>query len=160
MQNGQVNGQAVMGVKQKKQQFQTDPNRPFIFPFSHSSAAPTRLVPHAIAEADKLFAQHQYVSLGLFQLWQTRDECMREDRGLGRSGLIGFEPNVSDEQMEMEEEAMRLQWRYEEEELDCQERGDKDGAKAARAKLASAKRLQRVDVIYVSVLDDQSFHGD
>lgn len=76
---------------------------------------------------------------------------MREERGLGVSGLIGFQNlNLDEEDDVIAEEAMRRDWRYEEEEIECQSRGDKEGAKRAKEKRASNKRLQRVDVIYVS----------
>ena len=160
--------------KPKKQQFQTDPNRPFIFPFSHSTPhyssasssssssssrsnltafdqpGPSGLVPYAIAEADKLFSRHAYVSLGLFQLWEARDECMREERGLGRRGLIGFEDLSIEDEDVSEIEARRLEWKLEEEEMDAVSREDKEAAKRAKERLVAAKRLRRVDVIYVS----------
>jgi len=140
--------------KTKKQQYQTDPNKPFLFPYTRSGD-PTSLVPFAIQEADKLYQKHQYVSLGLFQLWQEREECLREERGLGMSGLIGFDKLSLDEDEDDDEvamEAMLRESKYEEEEMECQEKGDKEGAKAAKQKLASSKRLHRVDIIYVSRL--------
>jgi len=138
-------------AKTKKQQYQTDPNKPFLFPYTRSSD-PRSLVPFAIQEADKLYQKHQYVSLGLFQLWQEREECLREERGLGMSGLIGFDKLTLDDDEEDDQaaiEAMLRESKYEEEEMECQAKGDKEGAKAARQKLASSKRLHRVDVIYV-----------
>jgi len=69
------------------------------------------------------------------------------------SGLIGFDKLSLDDDEEDDEvamEAMLRESRYEEEEMDCKEKGDKEGAKAARQKLASSTRLHRVDVIYVS----------
>ena len=137
--------------KPKKQQFQTDPSRPFVFPYSRiASGAPSSLVPFAIAEADKLYHRHAYVSLGLYQMYEAREECLREERGLGRSGLIGFTAGMEEDEDEAAEEAMRRDWKYEEEEQDCLARGQKEGAKAAREKRASAKRLYRVEIIYVS----------
>ncbi|KAI0774182.1 N1221-domain-containing protein [Fomes fomentarius] len=70
--------------KPKKQQFQTDQNRPFLFPFSRSRAGynDSRLVPFAIDEADRLYAKHMYVSLSLWQMWKTREECMTVESGL------------------------------------------------------------------------------
>jgi len=69
------------------------------------------------------------------------------------SGLIGFDKLSLDDDEEDDEvamEAMLRESKFEEEEMECQEKGDKEGAKAARQKLASSKRLHRVDVIYVS----------
>lgn len=147
-------------VKPKKQQFQTDPTKPFVFPYtripaSGSSHSAASLVPFAIAEADRLYHRHSYISLGLYQLWQTRDECIREERGLGRTGLIGFTPSkyLDEDEADMDEEAeeaMRQEWRLEEEEMECEQRGDKEGAKRAAEKRSSFKRLQRVNMIYVS----------
>ncbi|RSH81541.1 Factor arrest protein 11 [Saitozyma podzolica] len=141
------------GPKAKKQQFQTDPSRPFVFPYSRSSGVdPTSLVPFAIAEADKLFHKHAYISLGLLQMWQVREDCLREERGMGRSGLIGFSTAFDDEEDEEEMEAMRREWRYDEEEQSCLAQGDKEGARIAREKRAAARRLHRVEIIYRSTL--------
>jgi hypothetical protein len=69
---------------------------------------------------------------------------------LGRSGLIGFSSGWEDEEDEAEVMAMRREWRYEEEEQECLAQGDKEGARIAREKLAAARRLHRVEIIYVS----------
>ena len=78
---------------------------------------------------------------------------MREERGLGKRGLIGFDDLSmdDDEGDEADMETMRLEWRFEEEEMECKSRGDKEGAKKARERLMAAKRLRRVDLIYVSI---------
>ncbi len=65
--------------KPKKQQYQTDQTRPFLFPFSRGQQ---RLVPFAIDEADKLFAKHMHVSLALYQMWRTREDCILDESGL------------------------------------------------------------------------------
>ena len=72
--------------KPKKQQFQTDQNRPFLFPFSRSTLRRKggSLVPYAIDEADQLYHKHMYVSLSLWQMWRTREECMTRESGLER----------------------------------------------------------------------------
>ena len=72
--------------KPKKQQFQTDQTRPFLFPFSRSALRQRngRLVPFAIDEADRLYTKHMYVSLSLWQMWRTREECMSTESGLDR----------------------------------------------------------------------------
>ncbi|KAG8960113.1 Factor arrest protein 11 [Tulasnella sp. 419] len=67
--------------KPKKQQFQTDPTRPFLFPFSRIRGS-RRLVPFAIDEADKLFAKHMHISLALYQMWRTREDCILDESGL------------------------------------------------------------------------------
>ncbi len=76
---------------------------------------------------------------------------MREERGLGRSGLIGFSNlHLDDDEDEAGDEAMRRDRRYDEMEMDCSTRGDKEGAKTAREKRAASRRLHRVEIIYVS----------
>jgi hypothetical protein len=140
--------------KPKKLQFQTDPSRPFVFPYSQTTQGPpSSLVPYAIDEADKLYHQHAYVSLGLYQLWQAREDCLREERGLGKSGLLGFSSLALDDDVdEAAEEAMRRRWVYEEEEMRAEAKGDAEGAQLAREKLGAARRLYRVEVIYRSML--------
>ena len=73
---------------------------------------------------------------------------MREERGLGASGLIGFSSLRIDD--EDDEQAMRRDWKYEEEEMKAQEKGDTAGVKLAQEKRAASRRLYRVEVIYVS----------
>jgi len=75
--------------KPNKQKYQTDQNRPFLFPFSrratyggYRDARDGRLVPFAIDEADKLYHKHMYVSLSLWQMWRAREECMSVESGL------------------------------------------------------------------------------
>ncbi|EIW70890.1 hypothetical protein TREMEDRAFT_68268 [Tremella mesenterica DSM 1558] len=139
-------------MKPKKQQFQTDPNKPFVFPFSRLSLnGPGSLVPYAIDEADKLYHKHAYVSLGLYQMWTEREEYIREERGLGQKGLLGlsFEDEEEDEEAE---EAMRREWKYEEEEEEAKERGDKEGMRIAKEKKLASKRLHRVEVLYKGIL--------
>lgn len=68
----------------KKQQYQTDQTRPFLFPFSRSrmTSKNAPLVPFAIDEADRLYNKHMHVSLALWQMWRTREECMASESGL------------------------------------------------------------------------------
>ncbi|KAI0053040.1 hypothetical protein FA95DRAFT_1552928 [Auriscalpium vulgare] len=70
--------------KPKKQQYQTDPTRPFLFPFSRrrGRGGDIMLVPYAIEEAENLYGKHMYVSLSLWQSWRTRDECVTAESGL------------------------------------------------------------------------------
>ena len=54
------------------------------------------MVPYAIDEADKLYKQHAHVSLGLYQLWKEREEFLKEEIGLGSTGILGLGvPNAS-----------------------------------------------------------------
>ncbi|KAG8889650.1 Factor arrest protein 11 [Tulasnella sp. 332] len=75
--------------KPKKQMYQTDQTRPFLFPFSRIRGR-QRLVPFAIEEADNLYAKHMHVSLALYQMWRTREDCI-----LDESGLQNLPPSVS-----------------------------------------------------------------
>ncbi|KAI0265108.1 hypothetical protein BC834DRAFT_924381 [Gloeopeniophorella convolvens] len=70
--------------KPKKQQYQTDPTRPFLFPFSRTRGrdGDMMLVPFAIEEAESLYSRHMYVSLALWQMWRTREECIHSESGL------------------------------------------------------------------------------
>ena len=142
----------------KKQQFQTDPTKPFLFPYSHvTSSDPTSLVPFAISEADRLYHQHAYVSLSTYQMWETREECMREERGLGVTGLIGFEPSEFDEIDEITEKLSQLEWKYEMDEMELNETpGQSKEAGINAEKKMAARRLRRVEIIYVSF--DKAFH--
>lgn len=84
-------------------------------------------------------------------MWEQREECLREERGLGRSGLIGFSDLRldDDEEDEVAAQAMRRDWQYEEEGMECSARGDKEGARVAKEKRMASKRLYRVEIIYV-----------
>jgi hypothetical protein len=69
--------------KPKKQQYQTDQTRPFLFPFSRNRFdKDARLVPFAVDEADRLYNRHMHVSLALWQMWRTREDCMTAESGL------------------------------------------------------------------------------
>ena len=70
--------------KPKKQQYQTDPTRPFLFPFTRTRGrdGDMMLVPFAIKEAEKLYGKHMYVSLALWQMWRTREEYIHSESGL------------------------------------------------------------------------------
>ncbi|KAG6832892.1 hypothetical protein H0H92_004776 [Tricholoma furcatifolium] len=69
--------------KPKKQQYQTDQSRPFLFPFPKGQfGRDARYVPFAINEADYLYHKHMYVSLALWQMWRTREDCITAESGL------------------------------------------------------------------------------
>ncbi|KAI9508666.1 hypothetical protein F5148DRAFT_1352615 [Russula earlei] len=70
--------------KPKKQQYQTDPSRPFLFPFSRTRGrdGDMMLVPFAINEAENLYSKHMYVSLALWQMWRTREDYIHSESGL------------------------------------------------------------------------------
>jgi hypothetical protein len=76
--------------KPTKKMYQTDQTRPFLFPFSSGEKRlynqyDTRsggTVPFAIDEAERLYNKHMYISLSLWQMWRTREECMTSESGL------------------------------------------------------------------------------
>jgi len=69
--------------KPKKQQYQTDQNRPFVFPFSsRSRLRNAKLVPFAIDEADRLYEHHMHVGAPLWQMAKTREEYILDESGL------------------------------------------------------------------------------
>jgi hypothetical protein len=41
-----------------------------------------KLVPFAIDEAERLYGKHMYISLSLWQMWRTREDCMTAESGL------------------------------------------------------------------------------
>ncbi|KAJ9093441.1 hypothetical protein QFC20_007123 [Naganishia adeliensis] len=145
-------------MKQKKQQYQTDQSRPFVFPFSRSEMpGPSRMVPFAIDEAEKLYSRHIHISLGLYQLQKTREDYIREESGLGSSGLIGFTKSEFDEDLEDAgdkawQDYQVMDWRYEEQEMITESKGDTLSVKAAKQARASLKRLYRVERIYKAIL--------
>lgn len=143
-------------LKPKKQQYQTDQTKPFVFPFTRAEAGgPTRLVPFAIDEANKLYGRHMHVSLGLWQLSQVRTDFIREESGLGDSGLIGFEKSAYDEDMDdLEDKAWEEyqleDWKYEEKEEQFAMEGNTAGVASVKEARQSLKRLYRVELVYVS----------
>lgn len=66
-----------------KQKYQTDQTRPFVFPYS-ASVQGSRVVPYSIEEADRLYKDNMHVSTELWQMWRTKEEMEREERGLRR----------------------------------------------------------------------------
>jgi hypothetical protein len=144
-------------MKPKKLQYQTDQTRPFVFPFSRSELSdPSRMVPFAIDEAEKLYSRHIHISLGLYQLQKTREDYIREESGLGTSGLIGFTKSEFDDDLEEEDDKawqdyQTMDWRYEEKEMLAQSQGDNLGVKAAKQARLSLKRLYRVERVYVRI---------
>ncbi|KAG9092878.1 Factor arrest protein 11 [Ceratobasidium sp. UAMH 11750] len=71
--------------KQKKLQFQTDQTRPFVFPFSRA----TGTVPVSVEEAERLYKKHMHISLALWQMWEVREACWREESGVDGSVALG-----------------------------------------------------------------------
>lgn len=129
-----------------------------------------RSVPFAIDEADKLYKQHVHVSLGLYQLWKEREEFLKEELGLGLAADEVL--NLHGEKREIEEEAVSdaevedegpprdkvgSEFREKEREARAEEEaakaeGDLKKAKAAREKIDSLVKLERVEAIYASPL--------
>jgi len=54
------------------------------------------LVPFAIEEANALYQRHMHVSLALWQMWKTRDECITAESGLEHlPGIEGVTESLS-----------------------------------------------------------------
>ncbi|CEL63764.1 Striatin-interacting protein 1 homolog OS=Danio rerio GN=strip1 PE=1 SV=1 [Rhizoctonia solani AG-1 IB] len=75
----------LQNPKQKKLQFQTDQTKPFVFPFSRS----TGKIPIAVEEAERLYKKHMHVSLALWQMWEVREACWREETGVDETVPLG-----------------------------------------------------------------------
>ncbi|KAJ3516201.1 hypothetical protein NLJ89_g1274 [Agrocybe chaxingu] len=145
--------------KPKKQQYQTDQTRPFLFPFSKSQFGKNgRLIPFAIDEADRLYNKHMYISLALSQMWRTREDCMTAESGLERMPGADAEfksstfnpdetdngeplPDVAllDQKIEEANEAMK----------NAQTPAEKRKAKERKEDLM---RLKRIEQIYSAIL--------
>ncbi|THH02760.1 hypothetical protein EW026_g128 [Hermanssonia centrifuga] len=146
--------------KPKKQQFQTDQARPFLFPFSRSMAGRRgggSLVPFAIDEADKLYHRHMYVSLSLWQMWRTREECMTVESGLDH--MPGSEkvmdPKIAPNDEEYAEslpDMALLDAKIAEAEAAMAKAETTAEKRKAKERKEDLMRLKRVEVIYSSVL--------
>ncbi|KAG6911746.1 hypothetical protein DXG01_007996 [Tephrocybe rancida] len=145
--------------KPKKQQYQTDQNRPFLFPFPKGQfGKDARFVPFAIGEADQLYNKHMYVSLALWQMWRTREDCITAESGLehmpGEDDFQSstFSANQDPEVAEPLPDVALLDKKIEEtlKTLDTAETsGEKRKAKERKEDLM---RLKRVEQIYSAVL--------
>ncbi|KDQ64661.1 hypothetical protein JAAARDRAFT_234148 [Jaapia argillacea MUCL 33604] len=144
--------------KPKKQQYQTDQNRPFLFPFSRSRfKRNARLVPFAIDEADNLYNKHMYVSLSLWQMWRTREECMTAESGL--PFMPGSEAIVEQKQLPSDDDFLEpladvalLDAEIAESELALKQAESSSERRKARERREDLLRLKRVEQIYNSVL--------
>ncbi|EPT03705.1 hypothetical protein FOMPIDRAFT_1022279 [Fomitopsis schrenkii] len=148
--------------KPKKQQFQTDQSRPFLFPFSRSQMRynGSRLVPYAIDEADKLYAKHMYVSLSLWQMWRTREECMTSESGLER--MPGSEPlsepklaptvSPEDETTETLPDVAMLDAKVAEAEAELAKADTAAEKRRLQTRKEDLMRLKRIEQIYSAVL--------
>lgn len=132
-------------MKPKKEKWQTDPLRPFIFPFS--SAMGGRTIPAAIKEADDLFKRHMYVPLGVWQLWKEREEFIKEDMGVPP---LSLEDDGAATTKADSERAGRIEAIEKEAEL-AKEDSDLKAAKLAAERQSHLRKLQHVETIYVRV---------
>ncbi|KAI0776115.1 N1221-domain-containing protein [Trametes elegans] len=149
--------------KPKKQQFQTDQTRPFVFPFSRTKIGynDARLVPFAIDEADRLYAKHMYVSLSLWQMWKTREECMSVESGLeylpgaerpSEPKLPPISPSLEDEAGERLPDVALLDAKIAEAEKAMDEGETATDRRRAQERREDLMRLKRVEQIYSAVL--------
>ncbi|KAL4241945.1 N1221 and DUF3402 domain-containing protein [Abortiporus biennis] len=147
--------------KPKKQQFQTDQSRPFLFPFSRSMIGQRnpRLVPFAIDEAEKLYNKHMYVSLSLWQMWRTREECMTTESGLqfmpGSEKVEEVQAIPTDEESEAAEflpDVALLESKIVEAEAAIARAETTAEKRKAKERKEDLMRLRRVEQIYSAVL--------
>ncbi|KAF5388442.1 hypothetical protein D9615_000144 [Tricholomella constricta] len=145
--------------KPKKQQYQTDQNRPFLFPFAKGQfGKEARLVPFAIDEADRLYNKHMYVSLALWQMWRTREDCITAESGLehmpgedefqSSTFISNQDPEVAEPLPDIALLDMKIAQATQALEM-AESSGDKRKAKERREDLM---RLKRVEQIYSAVL--------
>ncbi|KAK1228877.1 Factor arrest protein 11 [Marasmius sp. AFHP31] len=145
-------------AKPKKQQYQTDQTRPFLFPFSKAQGRDARFVPFAIDEADKLYNRHMYVSLALAQMWKTREDCMTVESGLERmpGAESEFESSTftpkDPETAEPLPDLALLEAKIAEAEAALEKAEVAGDKRKARERKEDLMRLKRVEQIYSSVL--------
>lgn len=118
------------------------------------------MVPYAIDEADKLYKQHAHISLGLYQLWKEREEFLKEEIGLGSTGILGLGVTSSSEEEssgkgEEARDEILQEFRERDSELRNKEEeatreGNMKEVRGIREKRESLKKLERVEMIYVS----------
>ncbi|KNZ80042.1 Protein FAM40A [Termitomyces sp. J132] len=144
--------------KPKKQQYQTDQNRPFLFPFPKGQfGRDARFVPFAINEADQLFNKHMYVSLSLWQMWRTREDCIAAESGLEHmpgddefqsSTFTANDPEVAEPLPDIALLGVKI-----EESMKILETSDSNAEKRkARERKEDLMRLKRVEQIYSAIL--------
>ncbi|KAG5352526.1 hypothetical protein C0989_001839 [Termitomyces sp. Mn162] len=144
--------------KPKKQQYQTDQNRPFLFPFPKGQfGKDARFVPFAINEADQLFNKHMYVSLSLWQMWRTREDCIAAESGLEHmpgddefqsSTFTANDPEVAEPLPDIALLGVKI-----EESMKILETSDSSAEKRkARERKEDLMRLKRVEQIYSAIL--------
>ncbi|KAG6866536.1 hypothetical protein C0991_003080 [Blastosporella zonata] len=145
--------------KPKKQQYQTDQNRPFLFPFPKGQfGKDARFVPFAIGEADQLYNKHMYVSLALWQMWRTREDCITAESGLehmpGEEDFQSstFTANQDPEIAEPLPDVALLDKKIEEVTKTLETAKITADKRKARELKEDLMRLKRVEQIYVSYL--------
>lgn len=157
-------------MKPKKLQFQTDQNRPFVLPYSARNTdqhgQPIR-IPRAIAEASDLYSQHVRISTELWQTVKLREEMISDESGTSQAeadlvqqtsaGLGGLEGRmaglrlaergsaVEDDDQDMADPLDMLQQLEQE-----MKRKVKGKGPAEEEKVEDVRRLQRIEIFYVS----------
>lgn len=161
-------------VKPKKQQFQTDQTRPFVLPFSPANAGPRgrpRAVPQSIDEAGELYMKNMRISTELWQTWKLREEFMADESGILRAEAAAASSREEDaaSRLRRRMEALVIDDREEEDAMDplsmlrkleakmrkeeAEEKDDKTRRGMAQNRV-DVKRLQHVEVLYVSIVRD------
>ncbi|KZP00033.1 hypothetical protein CALVIDRAFT_510034 [Calocera viscosa TUFC12733] len=153
----QQQAQQQAGGKPKKQQYQTDQTKPFVFPFTRSSR---QTVPYAIDEADNLYVKHMHVSLAVFQMWRTREDYIRDEGGMSplpetEMEEVPLDSADSEDQGMAFRDIVRLENAIKEVERQigvAETQGDKVQCNKLRDKKEDLLRLRRVETIYSGIL--------
>ncbi|KAF7331855.1 hypothetical protein MKEN_00065600 [Mycena kentingensis (nom. inval.)] len=146
--------------KPKKQQYQTDQTRPFLFPFSRNRFdKDARLVPFAVDEADRLYNRHMYISVALWQMWRTREDCMKAESGLdhipGSEGPTESSTFTSSKDPDVSEplpDIARLDARIAEATKAMHDAENPVDKRKAKERKEDLMRLKRVEHIYSAIL--------
>lgn len=169
-------------AKPKKQQFQTDQTRPFVMPYASRNIAlgphgEPMMVPRAIAEAGDLYAQHVRISTELWQTVKLREEMVADESGtsqadadlvqnsnLGAGASAPIEDRLAglklsqrssvvddDDDDDLQDLMDPLEMLHSlEQDL---RRKAKGKGRAEQEKVEDVRRLQRIEVFYVRMLE-------
>lgn len=126
-------------LKQGKQKFQTDQNRPFVLPYTPGIAA-RDAAPASIQEALQLYGGHLYIDTGVWQTCCVREQLFAEMQGGAKEApsLVHRESDAAVQALQQSLAAMQLP------------PTPPDGASSE----ADDERLRRVDEIYSAVLPE------
>jgi hypothetical protein len=104
-------------------------------------AAQDRIVPFAIEEADKLYGRHIHISVANIQTWAVREEALREESGLEKTGRFDAFTEVPSIEAKIDQCEASLK---DTSGIDSRSRGQ------TKQRREDLRRLKRVDILYVS----------